>query len=176
MLSALFCGLRHHLVVEQDRLQGDVIGSGLAMLSDAVRLFWLSLANSVPRLTRLNPLRIRLLRLSGMHVGANVTVWGPVVVVPAQGIPNIWIGDGSFLNTETRFGCPTQPIIIGKQVQVGPRVSFKTVNHGPAVEGKPRGALPASIAVGDRVWIGSGRSSCRACGSAREPPSPPAQW
>lgn len=121
----------------------------------SVQLMTLGLANTVPRLPWFNRLRVALLRLAGMHIGKGTVIWGPVTVVPIQGLKNISIGQRSFLNTETRFGCPEAKICIGADVQVGPRVCFETVNHGPAKPGGQRGALPG-ITIGEGATVAAG--------------------
>lgn len=116
----------------------------------------LSAANRVPRLPQLNELRVSLLRAAGMNIGNGSVLWGPVTAVPIGRLGNISIGPRSFINTEPYFGCPEAKIIIGADVQVGPRVCFITINHGPARTDGPRGAIPAPITIGDKVWIGCG--------------------
>jgi acetyltransferase-like isoleucine patch superfamily enzyme len=58
---------------------------------------------------------------------------GPLTIRPIGCVKNIEIGEGSTLNTETRFGVPQSKVIIGRKVQIGPRVMFETVNHGLAL-------------------------------------------
>lgn len=128
----------------------------IQLLLQPLRLSALGLANFVPRLPAPNRLRIALLRASGMRIAASAVVWGPVTAVPISGLTNIQIGPRSFVNTEPRFGCPEAQIRIGADVQVGPRVCFETVNHGPARPDGPRGATSDEIDIGDKVWIGCG--------------------
>lgn len=119
--------------------------------------FFIKLANSLPRCDSLLRLRASFLRLAGMDIHRDTVVWGPVTVTPYTGVRNIMIGSRSFLNVETRFGCPEARIVIGSDVQVGPRVSFETVNHGIIyTRGKGRGAHSKPITICDGVWIGSG--------------------
>jgi maltose O-acetyltransferase len=76
---------------------------------------------------------------------------------PIGACKRIEIGAKSFLNVETRFGCPESKITIGKGVMIGPRVCFETVNHGLRYEpGKGRGAWSKPIVVEDEAWIGAG--------------------
>ena len=116
----------------------------------------LGLANRVPRLPALNSGRIALLRSAGMNIADGVVIWGPITAVPLEGLTNIVIGPRSFINTDPRFGCPTSKILIGADVQIGPRCCFETVNHGPARTNGPRSTLSGNITVGDKVWIGCG--------------------
>lgn len=133
-----------------------VLRKPIRRLLQPLRLLALGLANLVPRLPSLNRLRIALLRASGMRIARSAVVWGPVTAVPISGLSNLSIGPRSFVNTEPRFGCPQAQIRIGADVQVGPRVCFETVNHGPARADGQRGAMNGAITVGDKVWIGCG--------------------
>lgn len=121
-----------------------------------IRAIAFGLANRIPRFPQLNAVRIPLLRISGLSIGKGVVIWGPITAVPLRGLSNISIGAGTFLNTETRFGCPEASIVIGEKVQVGPRVCFETINHGPANGNAQRGATSQPIIVKDQVWIGCG--------------------
>lgn len=61
------------------------------------------------------------------------------------------------MNTEIRFGVPDEKVIIGKNVQIGPRVMFETVSHGLRyISGKGRGGWAKPIIIEDEVWIGAG--------------------
>jgi maltose O-acetyltransferase len=92
-----------------------------------------------------------------MKIGNGSVIWTPLIITPYSGIVNINIGLRSFLNAETRFGCPEQLIHIGDDCQVGLRVSFETVNHGLEYTSKVgRGAIPKDIHICNGVWIGSG--------------------
>lgn len=119
--------------------------------------FFIKLANLLPHCDKLLKLRILFLRLAGMNIQKDTVVWGPVSITPYAGVRNIRVGSRSFLNVETRFGCPEARIVIGDDVQVGPRVSFETVNHGILyTRGKGRGAQSKPIQLCDGVWVGSG--------------------
>lgn len=119
--------------------------------------FFLTLANHLPRFTYFDELRWRTLRLAGMDIRGTCAIWGPITVRPIGGARNISIGSGTFINTETRFGCPTDKVTIGRNVQIGPRVSFETVNHDlHFVPGKGRPVSTQPIVVEDDAWIGAG--------------------
>lgn len=126
----------------------------LASLRDG---FFLGFANLLPRFGWFNRSRFRLLRLGGMHIRGRCEIWGPLTVTPYSGVGNVTIGSRTFLNVETRFGCPVASVVIGDDVQVGPRVSFESVNHGLFYErGRGRGAESKPIRICDGVWLGSG--------------------
>lgn len=60
------------------------------------------------------------------------------------------------MNTETRFGTPEAPVKIGKNVQIGPRVSFETVNHDlKSEEARKRETTSLPITIEDGVWVGA---------------------
>ena len=67
------------------------------------------------------------------------------------------IEKGSFINTEVRFGVPKDKVVIGENVQIGPRVMFETMNHDLQYEsGQGRGGWTKPIVIEDEVWIGAG--------------------
>jgi maltose O-acetyltransferase len=120
-------------------------------------LLFLTLANNLPRIGWFDKYRHILIRFSGVHIIGKCTIWGPLTIRPIGGAKNIQIGNGTFINTEVRFGVPEDKVIIGNNVQIGPRVMFETVNHGlDFVPGKGRGAWTRPIIVEDEVWIGAG--------------------
>jgi maltose O-acetyltransferase len=92
-----------------------------------------------------------------MKISGRCTIWEGVTVRPIGGAKNIEIGKGSFINTGVRFGVPQDRVVIGENVQVGPRVMFETASHGlEYVPGKGRGTLSKPIMVEDEVWVGGG--------------------
>ncbi|MEL7034338.1 MAG: DapH/DapD/GlmU-related protein [Cyanobacteria bacterium J06592_8] len=118
---------------------------------------FLTLANNLPRLKVYNEARCRLLRLAGVQISEDCTIWGPLTIAPIEGIKNIQIGKGTFINTEIRFGVPKDKVIIGDNVQIGPRVMFETVSHGlQYISGQGRSSQSKPIVVEDEVWIGGG--------------------
>ena len=120
-------------------------------------LVFLTLANNLPRLRFFDKIRFVFYRLAGLKVGGRCTIWGPLSIRPIGGAKNIYIGKGAFLNSEIRFGAPNDPIVIGKNVQIGPRVMFETVNHGLTyLPGEGRGSWTKPIIIEDEVWIGVG--------------------
>lgn len=95
--------------------------------------------------------------MAGIKIQGKCTLWGPFTIRPIGGAKNIEIGKGTFINSETRFGVPSEKVIIGKNVQIGPRVMFETMNHGLVYEeGKGRGSWAKPIVIEDEVWIGAG--------------------
>ncbi len=122
-----------------------------------MRYIFLFIANKIPRLQFLNNIKTFFYKLSGMNIKGKCIIWGPLTICPINGAKNIEIGQNSFINTEVRFGVPDDKVIIGKNVLVGPRVMFETVNHGLYyVPGKKRGYFTKPIIIEDGVWIGAG--------------------
>ena len=93
-------------------------------------LFFLTLANNLPRVKIFDKIRFVIYRMAGLTIKGKCTIWGPLTIRPIGGAKNIEIGKGTFINTEIRFGVPKDKVIIGANVQIGPRVMFETVNHG----------------------------------------------
>lgn len=117
----------------------------------------LALGNWLPRLSISNRYRWRFYRAAGIKMEQPAIFWGSLRVRPIGGAKNIEIGTGSFLNTDCSFGCPVATITIGERVQVGPGVSFETVNHHLVYRTEVgRGSVHESIVVEDEVWIGAG--------------------
>jgi acetyltransferase-like isoleucine patch superfamily enzyme len=118
-------------------------------------LIWLG--NLFPSFYFCDALRPYLFSLSGVNIRAPGTVnIIAKIEIPVGAAKRIFIGDNTFINCGTRFGVVGDAeIYIGRGVQIGPRVSFETVNHflkndfswGREIE---------SIFVEDYVWIGSG--------------------
>jgi maltose O-acetyltransferase len=80
-----------------------------------------------------------------------------MTIRPIGGVKNISIGQGTFINSNTRFGVPNARVSIGRNVQIGPNVSFETVSHGLVyVAGEGRGDTVLPIRIEDEVWIGVG--------------------
>lgn len=120
-------------------------------------LIFLALANHLPRLRASDRIRHILYAFAGIKIDGRCLLWGPLTIRPIGGAKNISIGRGTFINSNARFGVPSAPVSIGRNVQVGPNVSFETVSHGLVyVIGKGRGDTILPIIVEDEVWIGAG--------------------
>jgi acetyltransferase-like isoleucine patch superfamily enzyme len=124
---------------------------------DVREAIFLPLGNNLPRFRGADRLRRHCFTLAGMQIEGACAIWGPVTIRPFGGARNIRIGKGSLLNSNTRFGVPSEPVVIGRNVQVGPNVCFETVSHGlDYVEGVGRTDIVKPIEVCDEVWIGAG--------------------
>jgi maltose O-acetyltransferase len=120
-------------------------------------LIFLPLANHLPRMMLSDFVRYFIYKLAGVNIEGRCIIYGPLIIRPFGCAKNISIGKGSFLNTEIRFGCPEDKIVIGRNCQIGPRVCFETVSHGMVYRpNKGRGRWTKPIVVEDEVWIGAG--------------------
>lgn len=114
------------------------------------------LGNGLPRYGVFFPVRLRFYQLAGLNIGKRVEITGPISI-RSDTTNKIFIGDGTYLNSETRFGCQDDPIRIGKNCLIGPRVSFETASHNLVYDDKKGwGFFTKPIVICDRVWIGAG--------------------
>lgn len=117
---------------------------------------FISIGNSLPRYHSFNKIRSIFYRIAGISIGYGTIITGPLSL-RVDTTKKIFIGNNTYLNSETRFGCQDDNIIIGSNVLVGPRVSFETASHNIIYEeGKGRGFFTKEIVVKDKVWIGAG--------------------
>lgn len=117
---------------------------------------FISLGNSLPRYHYFNTIRPKLYGIAGINIGAGTTITGPLSL-RADTTHKIYIGNNTYFNSETRFGCQDDEIEIGNNVLIGPRVSFETASHNVVFEeGKGRGLFTKKIVIQDKVWIGAG--------------------
>lgn len=118
---------------------------------------FLTLANHLPRIKLLDYGRFILYKLAGMRIFGKALIFGPLTIRPIGCAKNISIGDGSFLNTHIRFGCPKDSVTIGCNCSIGPNVLFETTGHGLVyIPNEGRGTYTHPITVEDEVWIGAG--------------------
>lgn len=99
-----------------------------------------------------------------MRFGNNVTIGRFTSIRPSSyyGVGNIGygleMGDNSSIGPYGYVGCSGR-ISIGKNVMIGPRVSFFAENHnftGKSTSIKSQGVNNKGITVEDNCWIGSG--------------------
>jgi len=120
-------------------------------------LIFLTLANHLPRIKFLDYGRFILYKLAGVKIFGKVLIFGPLIIRPIGCAKNISIGNGTFLNTHIRFGCPEDMVTIGRDCLIGPNVMFETTGHSLAyVPNSGRGRYTRPITVEDEVWIGAG--------------------
>jgi len=117
----------------------------------------LNMTNSLTMFRFLDTYRWRLYKWSGMNIKGKAKIFGPIVVRPLGSIANISVGEGTFMNSEIRFGVPLDNVVIGKHCQIGPRVCFETVNHSLKYEPEiGRSTTVMGVTIEDEVWIGCG--------------------
>ena len=120
-------------------------------------LIFLTLANHLPRIKVLDYGRFILYKLAGVKINGKALIFGPLIIRPIGCAGNISIGDRTFLNTHIRFGCPDDPVTIGRNCLIGPNVMFETTEHGLVyISNKGRSRYNRPIIVEDEVWIGAG--------------------
>ncbi len=126
------------------------------MLKLIYRTFFLKLGNWLPNHPKLNKKKASLYRKAGLSIGENVTITGPITT-RIDSTHQIYIGENTYLNSETRFGVYDSKVTIGKGCLIGPRVSFETAKHNLVHDNdQGRGYSSSSIFIGYRVWIGAG--------------------
>lgn len=125
----------------------------VAILQESIFLW---VANSLPRLPVFNRIRFLFLLLSGFNIKGKCTIWAPISVTPIGNAYKVSLGKGTFINSDVRFGAASD-ISLGQNVQIGPRVSFETMNHSLECSySKLRSCISRSIVIEDNVWIGCG--------------------
>lgn len=118
--------------------------------------FFIYIGNSLPRYSYFNKIRPKFYRIAGLNIGKGTTITGPLSL-RADTTNKIFVGENTYFNSETRFGCQDSEIKIGNNVLVGPRVSFESASHNVIYEeGKGRGFFTKEIVIEDKVWIGAG--------------------
>lgn len=96
-------------------------------------------------------LRILVLRLCGLHLGAGVAVASGTIFKGCR----VTIGGGSFINH--RVFVDRGQLTLGKNVFVGPGVIFATRNHRLGGTDQRAGEnIDQPVKVGDGTWIGAG--------------------
>lgn len=120
------------------------------------RCVLLALANTLPQHPFFNRRRHSLYRLAGLRIGEGVQITGPLTL-RVDSTNKIAIGDRTYFNSETRFGCQDDGVTIGNDCLIGPRVSFETAGHDLIHHPENgRGFNTKPIVVHDKVWIGAG--------------------
>jgi maltose O-acetyltransferase len=129
----------------------------MAMIKQLKEWLFLGLANGLPRFNLSDKVRYVFFRMAGVKVKSRALIFGPITIRPIGAAGNLHLGKKVFLNTDVRFACPKDPITLGDEVRVGPRVCFETVGHGlEHFPGESRGTWTKPIRVKDRAWIGCG--------------------
>ena len=120
-------------------------------------LFFLGLANRLPRLVFFDRHRYRLLWLAGVCFERRAKIWAPLEIRPIGAAGSISIGNQAFINSGVRLACCRPATIrIGRGVRIGPRVLFETVNHHLTADARGERAVNAEgILLEDRVWVGA---------------------
>lgn len=125
------------------------------ILKESVFLF---IANIFSRTVWTDKYGYKLYKLAGVKFLKSAKIFGPLIIRQLGSASKITIGEGTFLNTEIRFGIPKGEcsVNIGKYCQIGPRVCFETASHNLVYRGRRREGYAKSIVVEEGVWIGAG--------------------
>lgn len=119
--------------------------------------FFIILSNIIPRSNLANRLRPILLRSAGIKIGEKTDIYKGIEVAPIGGSRYLTIGKRVFINSNVRFQClQGGEILIGDDVQIGPRCQFETLNHTLHYEkNKQRKSHYKPIIVENNAWIGA---------------------
>lgn len=121
-----------------------------------ISFLFISVANILPTFWFFNKVRFVLFALAGMNFTGRCSFLGTLYIAPYWCAKNIKVGEGTAMNTQVRFGVAHSTVTIGRNVMVGPRVSFETAIHDTVYRGnKFRKATGAPIVVEEGVWIAS---------------------
>jgi acetyltransferase-like isoleucine patch superfamily enzyme len=124
---------------------------GVVMLKKILRRLCLSILNLFPA-TQLYALKRTVLRCAGFNVGSNVRVVSSCRFY----VPRLSLGDNTWVGHQVLFVGGDANVLIGRNVDIGPRVVFATGSHKLGEEQHRAGyGYSSSIEIGDGVWIGS---------------------
>lgn len=116
----------------------------------------MAVGNSLPRHSFFNLRRHIWYRAAGIQIGRGTNIAGPFDI-RLDTVSKVSIGTNTYMNSSTRFGCQDDPVTIGADCLIGPRVSFETGGHNLVHDEEAgRGFFTKPIVVKDRVWIGAG--------------------
>ncbi len=130
--------------------------------SKAINLFFrhflLLLGNILPIYHSVDNFRVKLYRLSGLKIGKNTRIAGPLIIdlsLSDNTMNYIEIGSDCYINYNCRISANKSRVIIGNHCLIGPNVSFETASHSLSLTGKVRDWIAKPITIGDSVWIGA---------------------
>ncbi|WP_058308617.1 acyltransferase [Gracilibacillus massiliensis] len=122
-----------------------------------VESLFLSIANHLPRIKYSDRIRSKLIKIAGVKINGNVTIWDSFEIKPLGAANRIEIGNGTFINSKVRLACHNDAkIIIGENVLIGAGTQLETTNHSINLDSKDkRPAYGESIIIENNVWIGA---------------------
>jgi maltose O-acetyltransferase len=115
----------------------------------------LHIGNMLPRYHSADLVRTSLYRFSGLRIGRDSRIAGPLVLDISLRIDTfkfLEIGSRTYINFNCRISSNQSLVTIGDDCLIGPNVSFETAGHSIEL---PRTAYTRPIRVGDHVWIGA---------------------
>lgn len=117
-------------------------------------LFFLFIVKHLPRLRIIDFYKFKIYKLAGIRFEGSSEIKGKFEINTIGQLSNIVIGDKTFFNSGVRFE-PLGKIILGKNCQIGPNVSFETASHEIEITNNFRKTIIKPIIVNDKVWIGA---------------------
>lgn len=121
-----------------------------------INFFNIMAGSFFPRIEEYDQKRSIYYKRAGINIGKKVTFAGPIDIRPDT-TEKVFIGDGTYINTQVRFGCQEETINIGMHCAIGPHVYFETGSHNLLCDNKNGwGYFAQPIFIEDEVWIGAG--------------------
>lgn len=105
----------------------------------------------------LAPLRLHAYRAAGCDLAPQVAILGQMHFVGAGAVAiRLHVGEASIIGPEVTFGLDAE-ITIGKNVSIGPKVTFHTASHALGFGSRRMNPTvsPRAIVVEDGAWIGA---------------------
>ncbi len=126
------------------------------MLNEIKESIFLSIANNLPRLNMFNRYRAYLIKLAGVNIKENITIWSGFDIRPIGNASNLTIGKGVFINRNFRCAMPKDAkVYIGENTAIGPNVMIETAYHGIQLEDRKQ-TYSRSVVIGNNCWVGAG--------------------
>lgn len=120
--------------------------------SISLRRWFISKIMSALPLTRFYAFKRVLLKFANVHTSKNVRV---VSSAKFYGIGDIIIGNNSFIGHEVLIVAAMEPVIIGDNVDIGPRVCIVNGSHYIGLEQRAGAGYSKKIVIGSGTWIGA---------------------
>lgn len=115
--------------------------------------FFLGIANFIPPVRFLQPVRLRCYRATGMTIGSGSTI-NPPLMLGVGNARRIEMGQRCYVNSGALFH---GTILLGNRVSIGPRVTISSYAHPSSVDKDGNWETTSNaVVVEDGVLIGMG--------------------